>query len=99
MNEKDQKNVKNLEPIMKMLGSKGAVEILQITSKGKADYRDLQQFVNTHTLNTRIGEFLQYNLIEHHVVREDIRKEWYEITEKGEKVVKILDELATVVGS
>lgn len=86
------------EEFIKVLGSKATLSILQILSrKEKVRYKQMQQFVNTHTLNTRLKELLGYELIEHHIVREDTRKEWYEPTERGKKVLTLLNELASMV--
>ena len=60
-------------------------------------YKELQEFLNTHTLNTRIKELLRHNLIQHNMVREEIRKEWYELTEDGKRVLELLNELAGIV--
>ncbi len=86
------------DEFIKILGSKATRRILQYLSREeKARYKQLQEFVNTHTLNTRIKELLQYNLIQHHMVREETRKEWYENTERGRKALQLLDELAELV--
>jgi len=85
------------EDFIKVLGSKATLSILQfLDRKEKARYKQLQEFVNTHTLNTRLKELLEYDLIEHHIIREDTRKEWYEPTERGKRVLKLLNELATI---
>lgn len=86
------------EEFIKVLGSKATRMILQFLEKEeKARYKELQQFVNTHTLNTRIKELLEFNLIKHYMIREDTRKEWYEPTERGRKVLELLNELANMV--
>ncbi|KYK35182.1 MAG: hypothetical protein AYK19_22540 [Theionarchaea archaeon DG-70-1] len=86
------------EAFFKMLGSKAAVRILQyLGTEKRVKYRDLQQFVNTHTLNVRIKDLLNHGLIEHHLTREETRREWYELTEKGKKVVELLDKLIETV--
>ncbi|KYK36118.1 MAG: winged helix-turn-helix transcriptional regulator [Theionarchaea archaeon] len=86
------------EEFIKMLGAKATKNILQFLDKEeKARYKQLQEFVNTHTLNTRIKELLAYDLIQHHMVREETRKEWYEPTERGRKVLGLLNELAEIV--
>ena len=92
--EKDIEKMKIQEAFFKMLGSKAAVRILQyLGTEGRVKYKDLQQFVNTHTLNVRIKDLLNHGLIEHHLIREEIRKEWYELTEKGKKVIGLLNRL------
>lgn len=86
------------ENFLKMLGLKATRDILEFLSEnGTAQYKQLQQFVNTHTLNTRLRELLEFNLVEHHMVREDVRKEWYQPTEKGLKVLQQLKSLVKIV--
>ena len=41
------------------------------------------------TLNTRIKQLLHSKLITHHIIRDPERNEYYEITEKGEKILKV----------
>ena len=86
------------DQFIKVLGSKATRIILQFLEKEeKARYKELQQFVNTHTLNTRIKELLEFDLIQHHMIRDETRKEWYEPTERGRKVLELLNELASMV--
>ncbi|MBU7045418.1 MAG: winged helix-turn-helix transcriptional regulator [Theionarchaea archaeon] len=86
------------DQFIKVLGSKATRIILQFLEKEeKARYKELQQFVNTHTLNTRIKELLEFDLIQHHMIRDETRKEWYEPTERGRKVLELLNELANMV--
>jgi DNA-binding HxlR family transcriptional regulator len=86
------------EKFIKMLGSKATRSILRfLDEEEKARYKQFQEFVNTHTLNTRLKELMEYDLIQHHMVREETRREWYEATERGQKVLKLLDELADMV--
>jgi DNA-binding HxlR family transcriptional regulator len=86
------------EKFIKMLGSKATRSILRFLDEEEtARYKQFQEFVNTHTLNTRLKELMEYDLIQHHMVREETRREWYEATERGQKVLKLLDELADMV--
>ncbi len=72
---------------VKMLCYTGSWEILKcIVQKGAAQYRDFAPFASTFTVNRRVKDFLHHNLIQHHFVRGDVRKEWYEPTEKGREV-------------
>ena len=94
---KDEKNIEKMEiqeAFFKLLGSKATVRILQyLSTEEKVKYKDLQQFVNTHTLNVRIKDLLNHGLIEHHFTKGEIRKEWYELTEKGKNVNELLNNL------
>jgi len=46
------------------------------------------KFAHVPTLNERVKQLLEYNLIEHHLERKELRREWYSITEKGRKIFK-----------
>jgi DNA-binding HxlR family transcriptional regulator len=96
--EKHWKNMRKYEAFIKMLGSRGAIFVLQFLDENKtAKYRQLQEYINTHTLNTRTKDLLQYELIQHHMTREGTRQEWYELTEKGRKVLNFLNKLMDMV--
>lgn len=84
--------------LLKILGSKGTVDILRFLEKhGTAQYKDLQQFVSTHTLNARTRDLTWLGLIQHHFVREEVRREWYELTELGKRILQWLDELEKIL--
>lgn len=79
---------------LKMLGLKATKDILEfLRENGTAQYKELQQFVNTHTLNTRLRDLLDFKLVKHHLVREEVRREWYEPTEKGLKILGYLQDM------
>jgi len=83
--------------VLNVFGKKGTMQILEFLDHGKVSYLQLQQFINTHTLNTRLRELLNYGLVQHHLERFEKRTEWYEITEKGRKVLYSLKELAALI--
>ena len=89
---------KKEEDFLKMLGLKATKRILEYLDENEtAQYKQLQQFVNTHTLNTRMRELLDFDLVQHHLVREDVRRERYEVTTKGKKVLKYFREMVRVI--
>ncbi len=89
---------KREEDFLKMLGLKATKKILEFLDENEtAQYKQLQQFVNTHTLNTRMRDLLDFNLVQHHLVREDVRREWYEPTEKGRKILQYMREMVAMV--
>lgn len=53
--------------------------------------------MNICTLNKRVKQLLDFNLISHHLEKKDVRKEWYEITEKGKKTLEILEEMVKII--
>ena len=83
---------------LKILGKKGTIDVLRFLEEhGTARYKHLQQFISTHTLNARIKDLMQLGLIQHQFVKEDVRKEWYELTEKGKNVLQCLDDLKKIM--
>ncbi|MBU7045163.1 MAG: hypothetical protein HXS54_01895 [Theionarchaea archaeon] len=85
---------------VKMLFYTGSWEILKcIVQKGAAQYRDFAPFASTFTVNRRVKDFLRYNLIQHHFVRGEVRKEWYEPTEKGREIYWCVRKTIDTLGS
>lgn len=83
---------------LKLIGSAKTVEILEhLREHGTGQHRDLNAFTNTHTLNTRLNQLIKYGLIEHHYERHDVRKEWYTLTEKGEQVLRYVEDVVKVL--
>ncbi|MBU7010292.1 MAG: winged helix-turn-helix transcriptional regulator [Theionarchaea archaeon] len=79
------------DKFLKLLGAAGTREILEfLGERSTVQYGEMTGFVSTPTLNLRLRDLLQLGLISHHMKREETRKEWYEITEKGEKVLQHL---------
>ena len=85
------------EYFFKILGKKGSVVIVRFLEEhGTARYTELQQLVSTHTLNARIKDLMQLGLIQHYLVRENVRKEWYELTEKGKRALPYMNGLREI---
>ncbi len=83
--------------ILKCLAARGAKQILEfLYEQDTARYHQMEAFMNTYTLNRRLYELLSLGLIEHHIKKEGKRREWYELTEKGEKVVQWLRNLEKI---
>lgn len=79
---------------LKMIGSAKTVEILEyFREHGTAQHQELNEFVNIHTLNTRLMQLIKFGLIEHHYVREDVKTEWYSLTEKGDQVLQYVEDM------
>ncbi|MBU6997086.1 MAG: winged helix-turn-helix transcriptional regulator [Theionarchaea archaeon] len=82
---------------LRLLGLKSTLEILVYMDEHEAfQYTEMQHFVTTHTLNNRLRQLRELGIIEHHFMREDLRKEWYEPTEKGKRIIEYLKDLAKV---
>lgn len=83
-----------------MVYSTGSLEILgYLSEKGTARYKDLKPFASTYTLNFRLKQFLKFNLIRHQFLKEDTRKEWYELTNKGRRFHQLLQKAIAVLES
>jgi DNA-binding HxlR family transcriptional regulator len=91
---------KREQEFLRMLGSRGTRNILvYLKVHGEAQHNQFDEFLNTCTLNIRLGQLLKFGLVEHHLVKKNARKEWYSLTERGEKILKHLEEMAELVES
>jgi len=48
------------------------------------------------TINRRLRELIKLGIIEHHFERKSKRKEWYTLTEKGERIFEAILRLENV---
>ena len=88
------------EAFLKMIGLKGTVPILRyMNKKGEAQYVELIRLINVVSLNTRLKQLLHFGLIQHHLERLELRREWYSITDKGRKILNRLDEILELMDS
>jgi DNA-binding HxlR family transcriptional regulator len=89
---------KDEEKLLKLIGSTGTKQILELLSEqGAGQYKEMKGFTSTHALNRRLRELLSFSLIEHHFEREEGRREWYEITERGKELLKCIETIIEVV--
>ncbi|MBU7047517.1 MAG: winged helix-turn-helix transcriptional regulator [Theionarchaea archaeon] len=95
---KETKKMK-IEEFYKILGLRGTVKILKyLNEQGKARYIDLSFIISYASLNTRLTQLETLNIIEHHFNRgKEKREEWYELTEKGKKLILIFDQLEEII--
>ncbi len=77
-----------------VLAYKGTLGILRhLNTHEKARYTEFNLPVSVSTLNMRLRELLKLNLINHFLDREEARKEWYVITDKGRETLQHLEAL------
>ena len=89
---------KGEEDLLKMLGARGTKQILEFLNQhGLCQYKQLEEFMNTHTLNIRLREMLTFQLVQFSFDRIEIKEKGYEITEKGEKILQHLRELVALM--
>ncbi|MBU7029163.1 MAG: winged helix-turn-helix transcriptional regulator [Theionarchaea archaeon] len=80
--------------VIALLGSKDTKEILQyLRQQGEVQYTDFDLSISLPTLNTRLRKLLKFGLIEHCIAKQPKRREWYEITERGKNVLKIMEDM------
>lgn len=80
-----------------ILGRKATKEILELLEEhGTAQYKEFKQVASLTTVNMILRNLEDLNLIQHYCEREK-RREWYEPTEKGKKVVQCLRELEMLI--
>jgi len=86
------------EELFRVLCLKDTIHILRhLKEHDEVQFTQFAEFVNPVTLQRRLGQLLRLTLIEHHLERENVRREWYEFTEKGRKVLQILEDIIKVV--
>ena len=87
--------------ILKIVGAKNTIDILrELKEHGWRQYKDLNKSINCCTLNERLKQLLDLHLIEHFSnerKRKVKRIEWYELTEKGKKILQHVEEMIKCV--
>jgi len=78
----------DLKEFFRVLGLTATVDILKSIQKGKNQYLDFFTTASVSTVNERIKQLITLGIIKHHLGREPRRKEWYTLTERGERVLK-----------
>ncbi len=98
MDERETEEMEKIKALTRVLGLNSTVDILHfICERTEATYGQLQEFVNTHTLNVRLRELIKFGLIEHHLERENKRREWYTITPKGRETIELCRKLGSLI--
>jgi len=81
---------------LELLGQKGTVKILRtINDRERCTSTNLKTIVSRSTLYERLKQFEKLGIIKQ-AKTEKKRETYYEITEKGKKVIKILDNLGNL---
>lgn len=90
---------KEEKEFLKLIGLTGTILVLRhLNEHDLRHYKDLQEHINTHSLNQRLRTLLHFNLVEHHYVRDEKKKkEWYTLTETGRKVLMLIEEMIKAV--
>ncbi len=83
-----------------VLGRSSTKKILEFLDEHEHDtvgYKELMQFATPFSLNRLLRELMNFDLIRYYYVNTDIKKEWYELTEKGKKILQCLKELEAIL--
>ncbi len=89
---------KGEEDLLKMLAAQSAKQILEFLNQhGLCQYKQLEEFMNTYTLNIRLREMLIFGLVQFSFDRIETKERGYEITEKGKKVLQIAEDIKKLV--
>lgn len=58
--------------LLRLVGLKCTIDILRHLDKhGTGQYKDFTQYANVPTLNTRLKQLLEFNLITHHLEKKE----------------------------
>ena len=81
------------------LGLKGSIKILKyLKENGKGQYKNLLELdLIVSTLNWRVRKLIGLGLISHNITLIEKRVEWYELTDKGKKVLNLVQKLEKVI--
>lgn len=86
--------------VFRVLLSWNGRQVLEfLDSHGESRYKDLMGIQNPYLLNTSLFPFLKLGLVDHHLEKLEVRKEWYELTEKGRTILEILRNMGKIMGT
>ncbi|MBU7024363.1 MAG: hypothetical protein HXS40_09380 [Theionarchaea archaeon] len=87
----------NEEDLIKVLTSKGAMEVLEYIHQHNEFHReDMKEFCGIRTLDIRLWELTSLGLI-YSLENGQNQVEGYSITDKGEKVLQVIERLLSIV--
>jgi DNA-binding HxlR family transcriptional regulator len=85
---------KNKERFLKLLGSRYTKQILEfIDENSHTQYKEMKGTFSISILNARLRDLMIFGLIHRNLEKVEKRREWYEITDRGKKVLAYLREL------
>jgi len=84
-------HLRALIEIHRLIDATGTKQILEFLDEhGKGQYKEMEKFMNTGTLNHRLRDLLGLGLVSHHSERNPKKRQWYEITENGKQALQHL---------
>ncbi len=84
------------DDFIKLVISEGTIDILRyLNEQGTGQYNNFMEFINVDTLHHRINQLSECNLISHHS-EEEPGRDWYELTDKGRRVLQILEDIMRI---
>lgn len=86
-----------VEEFLNLIGSRFTAQILEfMEQKEQTRYGDMT-FLSCFSLNKRLHYFLKHGVVEHHVERLPLKREWYELTERGRKMNGLLRRMSVLL--
>lgn len=81
--------------LAKLLRGKGTTNILKYLHRnGTGQYRDFKEFLPNNLCNVRLRELLRINFIQHHLIRDPEKREWYTLTDEGSTFLRLMKGLS-----
>ncbi|MGC1120777.1 MAG: hypothetical protein WBA22_06755 [Candidatus Methanofastidiosia archaeon] len=88
---------RNEEDLIKVLASKGAIEVLEyINQHSEAHREDMKEFCGIRTLNARLQELSALGMIRRLEKGQNLM-EGYSITDRGKKVLQVIESLLNLI--
>jgi len=81
--------------LAKLLRGKGTTYILEYLHRnGTGQHRDFKKFLSNEPCNDRLRELLRVNYIQHHLIKDPGKREWYTLTDEGSKFLRLIKGLS-----
>lgn len=81
--------------LTKLLRGKGTLYILEYLHENKTGHhKDFREVLCAETCNFRLRELLRINFIQHHLIRDPRKREWYTLTDEGSKFLRLIKRLS-----
>jgi DNA-binding HxlR family transcriptional regulator len=83
--------------LFRVLRLKSTTTILKSLLEGEKQYTDFLEFTNKRTASRRVRELTRLGIIKHHIRKQQTRKEWYTLTDKGKMITQAVIELEEIL--
>ena len=84
----------DLKKLSRVLELKATREMLLSIHEGKNQNKHFRAFGANATINERTRQLINFGIIEHHLIRDGRRREYYTLTERGKRIIEQMERKA-----